>query len=270
LVTKKVPQGQIRVGIGGWSFDPWRTTFYPREVPKKNELAWASTQVTSIELNATYYRTQSPSSFAKWHDETPDDFMFAVKASRFATNRRVLAEGVDSIAHFVGSGLARLGPKLEALVAHLERMPQAHADDFSTFLALLPEEVDGVRLRHALEVRHESFRCEEFVDLVRARGAAIVCGESDEYPMIGDVTADFTYARLMRARAEFDTGYPGDEIAQWVDTARAWARGETPATTMPCAVPAKEEPRDAFVYFISGAKERNPAAAKAMLAALDG
>jgi uncharacterized protein YecE (DUF72 family) len=265
---KEGSQGAIRVGIGGWSFDPWRTTFYPKEVPKKNELAWASTQVTAIEINATYYRTQSATSFAKWHDETPDDFMFAVKASRFATNRRTLSEAGDSIAHFIGSGLAGLGPKLGPLLWQFMPTKKFDPDDFAAFLALLPPEVDGVPLRHALEVRHESFRCEAFVDLMRKHGAAIVLGESDDYPMIGDVTADFTYARLMRARGDVETGYPAAEIDHWADVARAWTAGETPPSTSPCAPPAKKQARDAFMFFISGAKERNPAAARALLATL--
>jgi uncharacterized protein YecE (DUF72 family) len=257
--------GAIRVGIGGWTFDPWRTTFYPSEVPKKNELAWASTQVTAIEINATYYRTQSESSFTKWHDETPDDFIFAVKASRFATNRRTLSEAGDSIGHFVGSGVARLGPKLGPILWQFMPTKKFVVEDFAAFLALLPPEVDGVRLRHALEVRHESFRCEAFVDLMRQHGAAIVLGESDDYPMIGDVTADFTYARLMRARAEIEAGYPAAEIDHWADVARAWAAGDTPPSTSPFSGPAKKQARDAFMFFISGAKERNPAAARALL-----
>jgi uncharacterized protein YecE (DUF72 family) len=260
--------GSIRVGIGGWTYEPWRTTFYPKDVAKKNELAWASTQVTAIELNATYYRTQSATSFAKWHDETPDGFVFSVKASRFATNRRTLAEGGDSIAHFVGSGLARLGPKLGPILWQFMPTKKFDPEDFAGFLALLPPEVDGVPLRHALEVRNDSFRCEAFVDLARKHGAAIVLGESDDYPMIGDVTADFTYARLMRSRADIETGYPDAEIAQWAEVARAWTRGETPASTQPCASPAKKVARDAFVFFIAGAKERAPAAARALLAKL--
>ena len=260
--------GRIRVGIGGWTFEPWRTTFYSKDVPKKNELHYASRHVTAIEINATYYRTQSVSSFERWRDETPDDFAFTVKASRFATNRRALAEGADSIAHFLGSGLTHLGPKLGPLLWQFMPTKKFDAEDFGAFLALLPAELDGVPLRHALEVRHESFRCEAFVDLAREHGVAIVVGESDEYPTIGDVTADFMYARLMRSRAEIETGYPVDELATWTATAVAWSRGETVAALDPVAKPAAKAPRDVYAFFISGAKERAPAAAQAMIARL--
>ncbi len=267
---RAVRQGRIRVGIGGWSFEPWRETFYPADVAKKNELAYASRQVTAIEINATYYRTQSASSFARWRDETPDDFVFTVKASRFATNRRVLADAADSIGFFTGSGLSELGPKLGPILWQFMPTKKFDAEDVAAFLALLPREVGGVPLRHALEVRHESFRCREFVDLARAHDVAIVVGESDDYPMIGDVTSDFVYARLMRARADVDTGYPAEEIATWTERAGDWARGLTPDSIANVAKAAAVAPRDVFVFFISGAKERAPAAARAMLAALPG
>jgi uncharacterized protein YecE (DUF72 family) len=268
LATRSIKPGAIRVGIGGWSYDPWRETFYPKEVKKKNELAWASTQVTAIEINATYYRTQSASSFARWRDETPDDFVFGVKASRFATNRKVLGDAADSIAFFVGSGLAELGNKLGPLLWQFMPTKRFDPDDFRAFLALLPREVGTRRLRHALDVRHESFRCEAFVALAREFDVAIVCSDSDDYPMIGDVTTDFTYARLMRARSELETGYAPSDIAAWTTNAQAWATGQTPPSTEPVAEPAAIEPRDTFVFFINGAKERAPAAAGAMLARL--
>ncbi len=255
----------IRVGIGGWNYDPWRETFYPADVAKKNELKYASAQVTAIEVNATYYRTQSPTSFARWRDETPDDFVFSVKASRFATNRKVLADAADSIAFFVDSGLEELGPKLGPLLWQFMPTKKFDEADFGAFLALLPERVGSLRLRHALDVRHESFRCEAFVALARRHGAAIVVSDSDDYPMIGDVTADFVYARLMRARSEIETGYPDDALDAWTKHAVAWSNGDTVDATAPIAAPAATTPRDAFVYFINGAKERAPAAARAML-----
>ncbi len=265
MATRSTKSGTVRVGIGGWSFDPWRETFYPKDVSKKNELAWASRQVSAIEINATYYRTQSPTSFARWRDETPDGFVFAVKASRFATNRRVLAEAGESIAFFVDSGLAELGDKLGPLLWQFMPTKKFDEADFGAFVALLPKEVGGRPLRHALDVRHESFRCEAFVALARQHGVAIVCSDSDDYPMIGDVTADFTYARLMRARADEPTGYAASEIAAWTANARAWTQGETLAATQPLAAAAAKAPRDAYVFFINGAKERAPAAAVAML-----
>ncbi len=265
MATRSTTTGDIRVGIGGWNYDPWRETFYPADVSKKNELKYASTQVTAIEVNATYYRTQSPASFARWRDETPDDFVFSVKASRFATNRKVLADAADSIAFFVDSGLEALGPKLGPLLWQFMPTKKFDEADFGAFLALLPKQVGSLPLRHALDVRHESFRCEAFVALARAHGAAIVVSDSDDYPMIGDVTADFVYARLMRARSEIESGYPDDALDTWTGHAKAWAAGETVDATGPIATPAPKTARDAFVYFINGAKERAPAGAKAML-----
>lgn len=260
--------GTVRVGIGGWDYDPWRETFYPADVKKKNALAYASSQVTAIEINGTYYRTQKPESFAKWRDETPDDFVFTVKASRYATNRKVLAEAGESIDRFVGSGLHELGPKLGPLLWQFMPTKRFDEADVAAFLALLPKKIGSIVLRHALDVRHESFRCREFVALARQHGAAIVCSDSDDHPMIGDVAADFVYARLMRAKADVETGYASDELATWTAHARTWAAGGTPDETGPIAAPAPHSPRDAFVFFINGAKERAPAGAKAMLEAL--
>ena len=266
VTTRSASQkASIRAGIGGWSFDPWRETFYPPDVPKKAELAYASRQVSAIEVNATYYRTQSATSFARWRDETPDDFVFAVKASRFATNRRVLAEAGDSIGHFIGSGLEQLGPKLGPVLWQFMPTKKFDPEDFEAFLNLLPAKLGTQALRHALDVRHESFRCDAFVALARKHGAAIVCSDSDDYPMIADVTADFVYARLMRARADVSTGYPSDEIDTWAAHANAWAKGATAEVGEPVAVAAPKKPRDVFVFFINGAKERAPAAARAMI-----
>ncbi len=265
--------GTIRVGIGGWDYDPWRETFYPPEVKKKDALAYASSRVSAIEINGTYYRTQKPESFAKWRDETPDDFKFTVKASRYATNRKVLAEAGESIDRFIGSGLEELGPKLGPLLWQFMPTKRFDEADFDGFLACLPKKVGSIALRHALDVRHESFRCTEFVALARRHGVAIVCSDSDDYPMIGDVTADFVYARLMRAKADIETGYPPDEIERWTMRARGWAAGETPDGTGPVGPigdGASKTPRDAFVFFINGAKERAPAGASAMLQRLGG
>ena len=256
--------GSIRVGIGGWSYDPWRETFYPPDVPKKKELAYASSQVTAIEINATYYRTQSPTSFARWRYETPGDFIFAVKASRFATNRKVLAEAGDSIDLFVGS-VEELGPKLGPLLWQFMPTKRFDEEDFTGFLERLPKALGSRTLRHALDVRHDSFRCEAFVALARRHGAAIVCSDSDDYPMIADVTADFVYARLMRAKAGIATGYAANDIATWTAHARAWADGDTVAVREPVTIAAPKVKRDVFAFFINGAKERAPAGARAML-----
>jgi len=240
----------IRAGVGGWTYAPWRDNFYPKGLTQKRELEFASRKLTTIEINGTFYRTATPASFAKWRDETPDDFVFSVKASRYATHRTVLAEAGDSIERFIGSGLSELGAKLGPILWQFPASKRFDADDFERFLTLLPENLDGRRLRHALDVRHESFVTPAFVALARRYGAAIVSSDTDKFPSIAAVTADFVYARLMRAQASQATGYSAAELARWAEQARVWAEGGQ---------------RDVFVYFINGAKERAPAAACAFL-----
>ena len=259
-------QAQIRVGIGGWTYEPWRGTFFPDKLPQTKELEYASRQLTTIEVNGTYYRTQQPKTFAKWVEETPDDFVFAVKALRFCTNRKVLAEAGESVGKFIDSGLTELGDKLGPILWQFMPTKKFDAEDFGAFLDLLPDEKDGHRLRHALEVRHDSFRTPEFVALARKRGAAIVFADSATYPTLADITADFVYARLEDAKEKVETGYTAAELDRWADVAKTWAEGGAPEG-LDYVDPAKPEktPRDAFVYMINGAKVRAPAAAKALL-----
>jgi uncharacterized protein YecE (DUF72 family) len=261
---------RIHVGVGGWVYEPWRETFYPPGLPKVQELAYLSRRVTAIEINATYYRTQSPASFAKWRDATPEGFAFSVKANRFATNRRVLAEAGESIERFVNSGLAELGPKLGPIVWQFSTTKVFDADDFGAFLALLPRQVDGLPLRHAMEVRHPSFMQTGYLELARHHGVATVFADSDDYPSFADPTADFIYARLMKSESSIATGYATPRIAQWAESARRWLSGGEPEG-LPRVVPADRiaaRNRDVFMFYISGAKERAPAAAMATLAEL--
>jgi uncharacterized protein YecE (DUF72 family) len=259
-------QGRIRIGIGGWNYEPWRDNFYPPGWPQEHELSFASSALGAIEINSTYYGTQKPASFAKWREQTPDDFVFSLKASRFATNRRVLAEAGDSIAKFIGSGIAELGPKLGPIVWQFATTKRFEAGDFEAFLALLPDKVDGLPLRHVLDVRHASFVCAEYLALARRRAAATVFTDSDEYPALADLTGDFVYARLMRTVSDEPTGYAPAAIGRWAERLRSWAGGREPAD-LPrvAAAAAKAGPRDVFAYFISGAKERAPAAALATI-----
>ena len=260
--------GRVRVGIGGWTFAPWRETFYPPEVKQKSELEYASRQVTVIEINGTYYRTQKPESFAKWHDATPDDFMFSVKASRYATNRKVLAEAGESIERFIASGLAELGDKLGPLLWQFAPTKRFDAADFERFLALLPPDIKGRPLRHALDVRHASFMDAEFIALARRYHAAIVFTDSPDYPSFADLSADFVYARLMQSKASNRTGYPPKALSEWALRARVWASGKEPADLPRVEAPAKKPKavtRDVFVLFINGAKERAPAAARELI-----
>ena len=264
-------QRQIRVGIGGWTYEPWRNNFYPEKLAHSRELEYASGKLTAIEINATYHGTQKPTSFAKWRDETPEGFVFSVKASRFATNRKLLAEGRDSVARFVDSGISQLGPKLGPIVWQFMPTKRFEPDDFEAFLNLLPKAVDGLLLRHVLEVRHDSFKTPAYLQLARRHGCATVFADSGDYPSFADLTADFVYARLMRTASSVPTGYASASLDQWSQRARFWASGGEPAdlprVEAESAIAAP--PRDVFLFFISGAKERAPAAAMELIKRLD-
>jgi uncharacterized protein YecE (DUF72 family) len=258
--------GSIRVGVGGWTYEPWRGTFYPAGLAQQRELEYASRQLTAIEINGTYYGTQKPESFARWRDETPDGFVFSVKASRHATNRRVLAESGDSIERFVSSGIARLGSKLGPILWQFMPTKRFEPEDFAAFLALLPHEVDGLQLRHVMDVRHASFMTGEYLALARRFGVATVFSDSDDYPSFADITGEFVYARLQRSNADVATGYATGALDAIADCARLWASGSEPQVA-PRVEPAQPAgaAREVFLFFISGAKERAPAAARALI-----
>ena len=256
----------IRVGIGGWTFAPWRGPFYPKGLPHKDELAFAAGRLTAIEINGTFYRTQSPASFAKWRDETPVGFVFCLKGHRFVTNRKVLAEAGPGIQTFLGSGLTELGPKLGPINWQLAATKRFDPDDIEAFLALLPKQKDGLPLRHAIEVRHESFAVPEFVTLARRHGVAIVFADSADYPAIPDQTSDFVYGRLQGCREAEPDGYAGDELDAWAERAKAWGAGGVPGdlALVGPAVPGTKG-RDVFCFFIAGDKVRAPLAAEALI-----
>ena len=257
----------IHIGIGGWNYAPWRDNFYPAGLAQARELEYASRHLTAIEINSTYHGTQKRTSFANWRDATPDGFVFSVKASRFATNRRVLAEGSDSISRFIDSGIAELREKLGPVVWQFAPTKQFVADDFEAFLSLLPTSVEGVKLRHVMEVRHESFMCDAYLKLARKFKAATVFTDSPKFPSFADLTSDFVYARLMNADEKVATGYAPKALYQWAKRASAWAGGKAP-DDLPRVEddPAgKLKPKEVFLFFINGAKERAPAAAGALL-----
>ena len=265
-MANKTAEPRVRVGVGGWTYEPWRNNFYPKGLVHARELEYASRHITAIEINGTFYRTQKPASFAKWRDETPDDFVFTVKAPRYATVRKVLGDAGQPIERFVNSGLSELGSKLGAILWQFAPTKRYEPEDFEAFLKLLPKDVAGRPARHALDVRHESFRTPGFVKLVRRYGAAIVFTDSDDYPNFGDVTADFVYARLMRAEASIPTGYNGVALNAWSKILRTFARGGEPTEFPRIEHRAPKAPsRDVFVFFINGAKERAPAAAQALI-----
>jgi uncharacterized protein YecE (DUF72 family) len=240
--------------------------FFPDGLPHSRELEYASRKLTAIEINGTFYRTQKPAVFAKWRDETPDGFVFSLKATRYATNRTRLAEAGESVERFVGSGIAELGPKLGPIVWQLAPTKRFDPEDLSAFFQLLPAAVDGIALRHVLEVRHPSFRDASYVRLARKHRVTTVFTDSQEYPSFADLTGDVLYARLMRADAAQATGYPSDELDRWAERAREWSQGGEPAD-LPRVEPAAAHSgsRDVFLFFINGAKERAPAAAMELI-----
>ena len=267
--TAKAPSinpSRIRAGVGGWTFEPWRSNFFPPGLPHSRELEYASRKLSAIEVNGTYYGTLKPASFKKWHDETPDDFVFSLKASRYATNRRVLAEAGDSIQRFIDSGINELGRKLGPIVWQVMPGKVFDAADFEAFLQLLPNKVDGLALRHVVDVRHESFMSPDYLALARRYKVATVFTDADKFPSFADLTGDFAYARLMMSDAGLETGYEESALNAWAERARQWAAGAAPAD-LPALedTQAEGKPRDVFVYFINGAKERAPAAAMAFL-----
>lgn len=241
----------IHIGVGGWTYEPWRGVFYPDGLVQKRELEYAASRLTSIEINGTYYSTFKPDSWRKWRDETPEGFVFSVKASRYCTNRRVLSEGGESFEKFLSQGLTELGDRLGPINWQFMATKKFDPEDFEGFLKLLPKEKDGLALRHALEVRHPSFDVQQFYDLAAKYGAAIVYAEDDEapeWPRIDQDTADFRYARLMSSREDEPAGMTADELDAVAERVKGWSgKG------------------DVFAYFIAGAKVRNPAAAMALI-----
>jgi len=242
----------IRVGIGGWSYEPWDETFYPGDLPKTKQLEYAATKVTAIEINSTFYRTQSAASFKKWAASTPEDFVFSVKAPRAAVQRKDLREAAQSIEWFFASGVGELGAKLGPIFWQMAPYKKYDDAEMRAYFDMLPAKLGKLKLRHAIEVRHESFTDEKFLKLARERNIAVVTVESEKHPLIAKPTADFAYARLELTQADEPAGYPKAALKAWAKTARDW-----------------EKTGDVFLYFISGAKERNPAAAQAMLKLLN-
>ena len=241
--------GSIRIGIGGWVFPPWRGAFYPKGLRQAEELHYASRQVTAIEINGTFYRTQTPASFKKWHDETPDDFVFSLKGPRFLTHRGELASAEPYMQRFFDSGFLELKNKLGPILWQFMPTTEFKVEDFGAFLSLLPATLGNRRIRHVVEVRHPSFHCPEFAELLREREIAVAMVDDAKIGVFEELTADFAYLRLRHSSQQEETGYPAAALDQWADRLRGWA----------------EEGRDVFLYFINGAKVRAPAAAQALI-----
>ena len=263
--------GTIRVGIGGWTFEPWRGHFFPADLKQKDELNYASRQLKVIEVNGTYYATQKPETFAKWAADVPDDFIFSLKATRFVTNRRVLAEAGESMGKFLSSGISELGDHLGPLLWQFAPTKKFDPGDFEAFLKLLPEKQDGLPLRHVVEVRHDSFKVPEFVALLARYGVAPVCAEHFDYPMVADVTADFVYARLQKGSDDIPTCYPEKDMKDWAARLSRWAEGKLP-DDLPLVDQGRTvetKPRDVFAFMIHEGKVNAPHGAMALQRQVD-
>jgi uncharacterized protein YecE (DUF72 family) len=263
--------GQVRVGIGGWVYAPWRGAFYPKGLAQARELSFASRQLTSIEINGTFYGAQKPASFSRWHADTPEDFVFSVKGPRYATHRRALGEAKPSIDRFFNSGVLELREKLGPVLWQFPPFQKFDESAFEAFLALLPHRLEERAIRHVVEVRHASFATAPFIALLRKHGVAAALVDTEGHAPLTDVTADFVYARLRRTQADEPEGYPAPALDQWAARFRTWAAGGVPKDVKPIDAAAKpaKQPRDVFVYFINGAKEHAPAAAMALLKRLN-
>ncbi|MCX8997640.1 DUF72 domain-containing protein [Rhizobiaceae bacterium BDR2-2] len=263
--------GIIRVGIGGWTFDPWEGHFYPAGLPKKRQLEFASRALKVIEVNGTYYGSQKPETFAKWASEVPEGFVFSLKASRFATNKKVLAEAGESVERFLGQGLTELGDHLGPILWQFMPTKKFEPEDFDAFLSLLPQMRDGLALRHAVEVRHPSFLVPEFAALARKHRVAVVYAEHADYPEIADVTGDFVYARLQKGSDDIETCYAPETLDRWAGHLKRWAGGGEPAD-LPHIDPAHKpevRPRDVYAFFITSGKVNAPNGAQALQRRVD-
>jgi uncharacterized protein YecE (DUF72 family) len=238
---------RIRAGVGGWTYEPWRDNFYPKGLPHKDELKYASRQLTAIEVNGTFYSRFKPESFAKWRDETPEGFVFALKAHRFTTHRRELAGGAEGVRNFIEGGIAELGAKLGPILWQLMPSTQFERGNIESFLKLLPREVKGLPLRHVIDARHASFASEAYLDLLAEYDCTTVYTDAPQFPSVPHARCELAYLRLMRSDAALATGYPPAELQRWAQGAKEWV--------------AQSAKHQAFVFFINGAKERAPAAA---------
>jgi uncharacterized protein YecE (DUF72 family) len=259
--------GRIFIGVGGWTFAPWRGVFYPEKLTQAKELEYAASKLTSIEINGTYYGSQKPESFRKWAREVPDGFVFSLKGPRFATNRRVLAEAGDSIKRFYDSGVLELGDRLGPVLWQFAPTKKFDAADFGKFLELLPRQLEGRALRHVVEVRHPSFCVPAFTWLLRTFATPVVFAEHASYPAISDVTGDFVYARLQKGDDEIKTCYPPKQLDAWAGRLKTWAAGAEPDDLPRVDLTrAKAAPRDVFAYVIHEGKVRAPAGAMELIA----
>nr|WP_312860030.1 DUF72 domain-containing protein [Pseudonocardia bannensis] len=274
----------MRIGTSGWRYPPWRGTFYPEGLVQRRELEHLSRMVRTIEINGSFYSLQRPESYRAWAEQTPDDFLFAVKGGRFITHMKQLRDVEVPLANFLASGMLALGPKLGPMLWQLPPRMRFDPERLDAFLTMLPrstgaaaefaarhdERLDGRAvtetdadrpLRHALEVRHPSFVDPAFIELLRAHGVALVVADTaGTFPYLDDVTADFVYARLHGDSELYVSGYAPDALDSWAEKVRAWQDGRSPVTEHTVAPPAPEHPegRDVYLYFDNDAKVHAP------------
>lgn len=241
----------IHIGVGGWVFEEWDESFYPADLPKKKQLDYMSRALTAIEINGTFYRLQTPDTYRKWAEQTPENFKFTVKAHNYCMSRKTPEDIKTAIGNFMNSGVTELGSQLGAINWQFHPSKKFDPDLFKAFLGALPKTHNKLKLRHAIEVRDPSFNNPAFHDLLRKHNAALVSADDDDWPQADVETADFAYARLQRSQEKLKTGYAPKEIEAWAKTFQSWAKT-----------------REVFGYFIAGAKARNPAAAQALIAKL--
>jgi uncharacterized protein YecE (DUF72 family) len=283
-------RAKVRIGISGWNYAPWRGVFYPRDLAQRRELAFAASRFESIEVNGTFYSLKRPSDFERWRDETPEGFVFAIKGSRYITHMLKLRNVRVALANFFAQGLLRLGPRLGPILWQFPPGLQFDAVRFENFMKQLPQDTDALRalarhhdarvkgrcalriehhqtVRHAVEIRHDSFRSPDFIRMLRKWGVALVCADTVEWPLLMDVTADFIYCRLHGSRELYVSGYEAPALDLWSRRVRAWARGSEPreASRVLPPQPPRGQGRDVYLYFDNDAKVRAPADARSLL-----
>jgi uncharacterized protein YecE (DUF72 family) len=283
-------KADIRIGISGWSYAPWRGKFYPRDLPHKQELQFVGETFRTVEVNGTFYGSQRPKSFAKWSQAVPDDFVFAVKGPRYITHTRRLKDVEKPLANFFATGVLQLGAKLGPILWQFPPNFKFDADLMENFLKLLPKDARAAAklarrhekgfgsaaafriatnhaIRHAIEIRHRSFVTPEFVKLLRRHRVALVCADTVEWPRLMDVTADFIYCRLHGSEELYASGYSARALGNWARRVADWSQGREPrgGERASDAKPRKRATRDVFVYFDNDMKVKAPHDAKALV-----
>ena len=283
----------VRIGISGWRYARWRSVFYPKDLRQKDELAFAAEAFPSIEVNGTFYSLQSPTLFGRWEADTPDDFVFALKGPRYITHMLKLKNAEPALANFFASGVLRLDRKLGPILWQLPPTLAFDAENLATFFALLPRDTEAAarlarkhntklksrawlrtkenrKLRHAVEVRHDSFKVPEFIALLRKHDIALVCADTVDWPLLMDVTSDFVYCRLHGARELYVSGYDARTLDVWAKRIRSWAQGcDAQGKHASQALPPRRKSRDVYVYFDNDAKVRAPFDALALIKKLE-